>query len=114
MPGKLNADAVENAKQLIQDGNYRINTVWKNAQPSEHEVEQFLNRAGWDEFSKWFLVVDGELKSPTDASFVVGDFKSVHRSSLQNIKRQAEKDGQPDVADAANDLIDLIDHFNAC
>lgn len=114
MTGKLNAVAVENAKQLILDGKYRINTIWKNAQPSEAEVESFLKRAGWDEFSKWFLVVDDGMQSPADASFVLGDFKSIHRSSLQSIKRQAEKEGQPDIVNAADELIDLIDHFNAC
>lgn len=111
---KVNTAAVENAKQLILDGKYRINTVWKNAQPSETEVENFVKRAGWDEVSKWFLVLDQDKKFPADSHFAVGDFKSVHRSGLQSIKRQAEKEGQPEVVNAANELIDLIDHFNAC
>lgn len=114
MANKINAEAIENAKQLILDGKYRINTVWKNAQPSETEVENFAKRAGWDEVSKWFLVVDEDKKLPADSHFAVGDFKSVHRSGLQSIKRKAEKDQQPEVVDAATELIDLIDHFNAC
>ncbi len=113
MTGTVNMNALENARQLIQDGKYRINTMWKTVQPSTAEIDQFRKRADGDEFSKWFLVIDDQ-KSEVDPNFALGDFRNVHRSGLQNMKRHAEKEGRSDVVNAANELIDLIDHFNAC
>jgi hypothetical protein len=111
MAPRLNTEAVEFARALIDEGRYRINTVWTVAAPSPAQAQTLLNAQGWDAYARWFLVVDDATR---DASLPVGDLKSVHRSGLLAAQSAAEKAGQGDVAEAAQDLIDWIDRFNAC
>ncbi|MBW4438767.1 MAG: hypothetical protein KME04_16625 [Pleurocapsa minor GSE-CHR-MK-17-07R] len=114
MAAKLNPAAVEFARSLIDEGKYRINTQWKIAAPSQAQAEGLLASQGWDEFSRWFLVVDETSGDAASASLPIGDLKSVHRSGLLAAQTVARGAGQTDVVDAAQDLIDWIDRFNAC
>jgi hypothetical protein len=111
MAPRLNNEAVEFARGLIDEGRYRINTVWTVAAPSSAQAETLLSAQGWDAYARWFLVVD---EAASQASLPIGDLKSVHRSGLLAAQTAAQKSGQADVAEAAQDLIDWIDRFNAC
>jgi hypothetical protein len=109
---QLNATAVDFARDLIHKREYRINTVWSRNEPSPEQAAAFLKKVGGDEYQKWFLAFDPASADATHYPY--GDFQSVHRSGLKDIAQRAALDNQPDIAAAANELLDMIDHFNAC
>lgn len=111
---KVNDAGVEFAEQLLEDGKYRINTVWREAQPSDTKLQGYFEQHGPDEYARWFLGVNPDETDPkTRYTFPIGDFKSVHRSALNIAKQRAE--GQyADIADAADELISFFDRISAC
>jgi hypothetical protein len=111
---KLNEEAVEFARSLIDERKYRINTVWSVVEPSDRQAGQMLAQAGWEDFANWYLAVDPEEDGIGAVRYPFGDFRSVHRSGLLDVRQQAELRGEQDIAEAARELVDWIDHFNAC
>jgi hypothetical protein len=113
---KLNDAAFKHAEALIEEGKYRINTVWREAQPSENEEKRFLDQHGWEDYGKWFLAVDNDAAEGSLARYKlpVGDFKSVHRSGLLAAKARADKNSAGDVSEAVDELIFLFDRISAC
>ena len=113
---QLNQVAFKNAEALIEEGKYRINTVWREAQPSDNEASQYFEKVGADDYAKWFLAVD--TNAPEGAKdrykLPVGDFKSVHRSGLLAAKDRAEQNKAGDVSEAVDELIFLFDRISAC
>ena len=112
---ELNAAGVVFAEKMIEDGNYRINTMWRESQPSERTQADLLAR-GWDEASKWYLAIDPDAPQGRQASlhYPVGDFKNVHRSGLIAARDAAREQGDDDIADAAEELLFLFDRISAC
>jgi hypothetical protein len=113
---KLNEGAYQHAEKLIEDGKYRINSIWRDAQPSENGQAKYLEAQGWGAYSKWYLGIDtdSEAGTPQSLRFPIGDFKSVHRTALLIAKTQAEKQNAADVVKAIDDLIFLFDRISAC
>lgn len=112
---ELNKDSYAFAEKMIEDGNYRINTMWRESHPSERAQAELLAR-GWDEARKWYLGVDPS--APEDSQdrlrFPVGDFKNIHRSGLIAARDQAVKDGDTAIGEAADELLFLFDRISAC
>lgn len=115
MTVKVNDAGVEFAEQLLEDGNYRINTVWREAQPSDTKAQGYFEQHGADEYARWFLGVNPDESDPK-ARYVlpIGDFKSVHRSALNIAKQRAEKEQNVAIQDAADELIAFFDRISAC
>ncbi|MFO7320599.1 MAG: hypothetical protein DIU68_002625 [Chloroflexota bacterium] len=113
---RLNREAVAFAEQMIGDGNYRINTIWREAQPSPQAVETFVRQHGLDGLRRWYLAEDPD--APEDAperyQFPIGDFKSVHRSGLIAARDRAASQQQDSIAEAADELLFFFDRISAC
>ena len=84
------------------------------AEPDAEQVRAFLTQAGDAEAAPWFLAQDEAQPGAQGMKYPIGDFRSVHRSALQAARRQAEAQGEAEIAEAARELIDWIDHYNAC
>lgn len=112
----LNTEAVEAARERIEDGSYRISTPWARVQPTPEAAARYAHEAGLAAYSRWYLAVDPTrpVDDPARYGLLVGDFKSVHRSALAAAQNQAIKDGQAEIAAAADDLLFIFDRLTAC
>ena len=112
----VNHDALEKAKQLIDEGKFRINTPWRDAQPSHTAEDRYIEKHGWDEFGQWYLALDPDAHNNTKAryQFPFGDFNAVHRTGLVDAKKHAAQNHETAVEAAADELLDLFDRLNAC
>jgi len=113
---KVNHEAIEKAKQLIDEGKFRINTPWRDAQPSVTAEDRYIDQHGWQEYGQWFLALDPDTHEATKDhyQFPFGDFNAVHRTGLVAAKKRAAQHQQAEVEAAADDLLDLFDRLNAC
>jgi hypothetical protein len=116
MTVKLNREALEFAKHLIDEGHYAINTVWSRNEPTPNRENKFLDQHGWDDYAKWYLAVDTDDSADAKAryKFPVGDFRNLHRSGVIAAKQRAGQQHYADVEQAADELLDLFDRLNAC
>jgi hypothetical protein len=114
MPIQVNQEAVEKAKQLIDEGKFRINTPWRDVQPSPIALNRYLSQHGENAYSQWFLAIDPDAAEAERYTLPFGDFNSVHRSGVMAAKQRAEQHHAPDVEAAADELLDLFDRLNAC
>lgn len=112
---ELNPVAYAFAEKMIEDGHYRISTMWRESSPSDKKRAALLAQ-GWDDASKWYLGVDPAAPEGTQERlrYPVGDFKSVHRSGLIAARDAALKDGDTAISDAADELLFLFDRISAC
>ena len=114
MTMQVHQEAVERAKQLIDEGKFRINTPWRDVQPTPTAVNRSLDQHGLSEFSQWFLAVDPDAAEAERYKLPFGDFNSVHRSGVAAAKQRAAENQAPDVEAAADEILDLFDRLNAC
>jgi hypothetical protein len=108
---KLNPSAVELARELLDDGQFRISTPWSKVQPSAESAAIHREAAGAESAARWYLAVDpdtGEMRLP------IGDFKALHRSGLVAALDEARLHGWADIAEAADDILFLFDRLTAC
>jgi len=109
---KVNDKAVKHAKNLIENGDYSVDTDWSKAQPSTDKENKFIDDNGWDDYSKWFLGVnkDDDKDEKQRYGFPFGDFKKVHRSGLIAAKQRAAQNDHSDIESAADELLEKIDN----
>lgn len=112
----VNRAAVEHAKTLIEDGQYAINTVWSRNAPQADAENRYLETNGIEAFGRWYLAIDTDADADAGSAhqFPYGDFKRVHRSGVIAARQRAAQNGYHDVANAADELLDLFDRMNAC
>ena len=83
MAVKLNKKAFDYAKSLINEGKvvHDERDDWSEAAPSADDENKFIEKHGFDEYSKWHLGVDASKPDDTKGhySFPFGDFKKVRR-----------------------------------
>ncbi len=113
---KLNPIAVEKAKQLLDDGQFRISTPWREVRPSNEVEERYFHQLGAQEFGEWYLAVDPDAPEGSRAryQYPIGDFNAVHRSGLVAAKDLAAKYQQSDIEEAADDILFIFDRLTAC
>lgn len=110
----INRDAIEYAKQLIEEGARARNTMWANSIPSPQKAERFRREHGDQAFARWYLVVDPNGTGIAGYQFPVGDFARVHESGVRAARRHGELNGHPELVAAADEILDLLDRLNAC
>ncbi len=112
----VNHDALEKARQLIDQGKFRINTPWRDAQPTATAEDRYIANHGWKAYGRWFLAVDPNAHDGTKEryQFPYGDFNAVHRTGLMAAKQRAAQTRAAGVEAAADELLDLFDRLNAC
>ena len=113
MTVKLNQGAYEHAKRLIEQGKF-INDerdAWSDHHPSTQVEEDFIEKHGFSEYSKWFLGINDEYGEDRTRhyEFPYGDFEDVHRCGLLAAQSRARQQKYLDVEKAAADLIAVID-----
>jgi hypothetical protein len=107
----VNKAAVKKAKDLIEKGQYVVESDWGAAQPSADDENAFLEAHGWDAYAEWFLGLTEGANDETKAryGFVYGDFRRVHRTGLIACVYRASEWDHKEIELAAHDLLQRLD-----
>jgi hypothetical protein len=113
MAVKLNRKAYEHAQDLVKQGKAVSDErdAWSEDQPSAQDENEFLERHGFAEYSKWYLGIDEEKGEETKGrySFPYGDFAKVHRCGILAVESRAGQYKHQDIEKAAAHLHGMID-----
>jgi hypothetical protein len=113
MAVKLNRGAFDHAKELIDDGKFVFDErdAWSEHQPSAQQENAFIERHGFEEYSKWYLGINDEKSEDTKGryEFPYGDFKNVHRCGVISAESRAGQYKHFDIERAAHHLHEMID-----
>lgn len=112
----LNPTGLDQALKLAEQAQFRLNTIWATNRPTDTAADTYIAKHGLDAYAAWHLAVDPNAPEGSKDRFQLpyGDFNSVHYSGVRSIKQIAERDGQPELREAADEILDLLDRFNAC
>jgi hypothetical protein len=112
----VNPLGLQQALDLVKQTQFRLNTIWAVNLPTPEAEEQFIATQGLAAFATWHLAIDTDADPAAKSRYALpfGDFRSVHQSAVKKIHREAEQNGQDDIAQAAEEILDLFDRFNAC
>ena len=107
----VNADAVENARRLIDRRQYVLRSDWGEAQPRADNENAYLKRHSWDEYAAWHLGLTDGANDETKAryAFVLGDFRRIHRTAIIACHFRAAEWRHKDVELAAHELLQYLD-----
>jgi len=113
MAVKLNRSAYEHAKRLIEQGKFIDDErdAWSDHHPSTQTENEFIEKNGFFEYSKWFLGVNDEYREGSKRyyEFAYGDFAYVHRCGILAAQSRFGQSKRSDVENAAADLLAAID-----
>ncbi len=112
---RVNESGVAKARDLIDAGQYVLDSEWGEAQPDADAENAQLERHGYDGFGQWHLAIDTDASEQTKDryGFVYGDFRRLHRSGLIAAKQRAAQNDHDDVEAAADDLLTRLDELRA-
>lgn len=112
---RVNEDAVEKARELIDTHHYVLESSWEDAQPEADEENAKLDRADHEAFGLWHLAIDAGASEETKDryGFPYGDFDRVHRSALIAAKGRAAQFGHDAIEQVAGELLDRLDSVRA-
>jgi hypothetical protein len=112
---ELNTEAVQHCRDLIEAGQYVLDSDWGDRQPNAPAENAYLDAHSWQEYSRWHLGLTAGAADETKArfAFVYGDFRRVHRSGLIACVYRASEWRHKDVELAAHDLLQLLDQKSA-
>src|ERR1700753_2017999 len=79
-----NEAAVRHAQELIDKGQYVLDSDWGDAQPKAEAENAYLDKHSWSEYAQWHLGLTDGATDETKAryAFVYGDLRRLHRSGL--------------------------------
>ncbi len=113
MAVKLNQTGLRHARSLVRDGKVVRDErdAWSEDAPSAEDENDFIDKHGWGEYSKWHLGVDDDMDRDTKGhySFPYGDFAEVHRCGVISAESRAGQFDHDDIRDEAKKLLELID-----
>ena len=113
MAVKLNQTGLRHARSLVRDGKVVRDErdAWSEDAPSAQDENDFIEKHGWGEYSKWHLGVDDDMDRDTKGhySFPYGDFAEVHRCAVISAESRAGQFDHDDIRDDAKKLLELID-----
>ncbi|HSJ44786.1 MAG TPA: hypothetical protein VK923_08915 [Euzebyales bacterium] len=112
---RVNDAGVTKARELIDAGQYVLDSEWSDAAPDADAGNAQLERHGYDGFGQWYLAIDTDAGQQTKEryGFIYGDFDRLHRSGLIAAKQRAAQNDHDDVEAAADDLLDRLDKVRA-
>jgi hypothetical protein len=107
----VNPRAVAHAEQLIETGQYVLDSEWGDVQPKAADENAYLDSHSWDEYAAWHLGLTEGAKDSTKAryAFVYGDFRRLHRTGLIACVYRASIWRHKEIELAAHDLLQLLD-----
>jgi hypothetical protein len=108
---RVNRDAVEKARSLVDRGEVDTDTPWSEAAPSTERENQEIDEHGYDGFGAWHLAVDPDASEGTKGryAFPYGDFERVNRAALIHAKQRAAQNDHDEIERAADDLLERLD-----
>lgn len=108
---RVNEVGVDKARSLIEGNQYVLDSSWTDEQPDADDENADIERHDIEQFGAWHLAIDPEAGEGTKAryAFPFGDFRRVHRSALIAAKGRAGQFGHDEIADAADELLGLLD-----
>lgn len=113
MTVKLNRKAVENARRLIEAGEFVLDDrdAWSEHQPTAQQENEFIEQHGFGEYGKWYLGINDERPEDTKGrhEFPYGDFQKVHRCGILSAESRAEQYKHHDIAAAVAHLHGMLD-----
>jgi hypothetical protein len=107
----VNAEAVENARRLIDGRQYVLRSDWGEVQPQAKDQNGYLQRHSWEEYAAWHLGLTDGANDETKAryAFVLGDFRRIHRTAIIACHFRAAEWRHKDVELAAHELLQYLD-----
>lgn len=107
----MNAQAVAQARRLIEARQYVLDSDWGDVQPGAEAQNAYLERHGWSDYAAWHLGLTDGANDETKSryAFVYGDFRRVHRAGLIACVYRAAEWRHKEVELAAHDLLQLLD-----
>jgi hypothetical protein len=112
MATKVNTKGLKHARSLIRSGKVaRDQRDWSEHAPEADEENDYIEKHGMREFSKWYLGIDPseDPENKGAYSFPYGDFKKVHRDGVIAAKVRAAQYDHDEVKKASDDLLKMID-----
>jgi hypothetical protein len=111
----VNERGVARARRLIDAGQYVLDSVWGDAQPSAEDENAFLRAHSWEDYAEWHLGLTEGASDDTKAryGFVYGDFRRVHRMGLIACQYRAAEWRHKEIELAAHDLLQHLDSTRA-
>jgi hypothetical protein len=108
---RVNKDAVEKARKLIDAGTFDDATEWSDAAPSADEENAEIDRHGYEGFGVWHLAIDPDASDETKGryKFPYGDFRKVNRAGLIAAKQRASQNDHEEIEKAADRLLQQLD-----
>lgn len=112
---RVHDEGVTKARDMIDSGQYDIDTPWSDAAPSTEESNAKIDRDGYGGYGEWHLAIDqGASEETKDRyGFPYGDFRRVSRSGLIHAKQRASQNDHDEVVRAAGDLLEHLDRRRA-
>lgn len=109
----LNRTALAHARKLIDAGKVTRDERddWSEDAPSAAAENEFIEKNGFSEYSKWHLGVDDSTSEETKGhySFPFGDFKRVHRCAVISGESRAGQHDHAEIERALKSLLERID-----
>ncbi|MGY4647509.1 hypothetical protein [Mycobacterium sp. URHB0021] len=107
----LNKAAVAKARDLVDAGQYVLDSDWGDVQPNAEAQNAYLDSHSWEEYGQWHLGLTSGANDETKArhAFVYGDFRRLHRTGLIACVYRASEWRHKDVEVAAHDLLQYLD-----
>ncbi len=112
MPVKLINVAYEHAVKLIKAGEVEsFDADWSEVAPTPDEVLHFLNSHSMHEYGLWFLGRNSQFPDSAKEHYIYphGDLKEVQTCALEETLNKAETNGDAEIAQAAKQLLAMID-----
>ncbi len=107
----VNRAGVRKAKDLIDAGQYVLESSWTSQQPDADDENADIERHDWTQYGEWHLAIDDGAAAETKDryGFPFGDFRRVHRSALIAAKSRAAQNGHGAIEQAADHLLQRLD-----
>lgn len=107
---QLYQTAFEDCKAMIMAGDYTSDAWSFDADDSN----ALLGANNWTDYSKWFLGIDYNNRQTKDGyAYPYGKAGKVYLGALRDIVKQAKKAGEQNIADSAQNLLDIANDLNA-
>ena len=105
----LNKVGVTNAKRLINEDKIDYESSWSFDASDSNAI--LGDPPDWKEYEKWFLGIDTEANDETKEKYKYpyGKDGKVYRRGVIAVKVRASQQGVKEIADAADELLQMID-----
>jgi hypothetical protein len=107
----VNESAIKQARRLIDNRQYVLDSDWGDVQPDAAAENAFLKTHSWNDYATWHLGLTDGANDETKSryAFVYGDFRRVHRSGIIACHYRAAEWRHKDIELAAHELLQYLD-----